>query len=474
MRSHDRGMSTGGCAATATRESRGTCSIVVPWNVPPIYAQANVKALRLRGNYIPYLYTAAYNAHKTGRWYTTPMYYQWPELDGAYETATSRPDINAKYDLQYMFGDDIMAVPVTKPSNASDGLTVMSIWIPPGNWVGIDNGRVLRGNNDGSSSVTINVDLDDIPLFAKAGSVIPTIPVRPGATIGLARKSFDEIIWTIYLASGSPISGSGVVYEDDGTTTAYYVKDSFTITTASYHITTSEWTDTPLPVDADTARHLMKSSNDSPKHGQRPKTKALVKITISTKGHIERVSQHRANTIRLVNMLPPDSVIANGVPIPFHRFGGIGTWAYQSKDAAVVIELAPVSLEHDIQMTIQSTCTSFEDEMNLLEGFGYKLQRAIAAKETLDELWITPGSNTGEDKLPAYLMRSASYGSSLEYAAGNPSSVRDEQFDNQLALYQSIFIGAVHEVQTLMDNYNKDDRILPHITRALALLTTAL
>jgi alpha-glucosidase (family GH31 glycosyl hydrolase) len=107
-----------------------TCSIVLPWDVDSKHAKANMEALRLRGSLVPYLYTAAYRAHKTGRWFTVPMYYNWPELEGAYETATLRPDPSAKYEPQYLFGDDMWAAPVVKPANSTDGLdaAVGSAW----------------------------------------------------------------------------------------------------------------------------------------------------------------------------------------------------------------------------------------------------------------------------------------------------------------------------------------------------------
>ena len=249
--------------------------MVEPWNAPPKYAQANFEALRLRGKLIPYLYTAAYFAHKRGQWFLTPMYYNWPELAGSYDTAGPRPNPDAVYQSQYMLGNDCWVAPVVQASNLTDGLVRLNLWVPPGKWVGMIGGEVLSGSEDGMSSIEWSADLNDIPVFARAGSIIPSIPVYPGATAGLAMKSYDEVIWTIYLAKGGPLTGSGVLYEDDGISTAYYVRDSFTVTTAVYNISENGYTKTDVNDKAD-KRKLSAS------------TKTLI-FSVSTDGHCEKL-----------------------------------------------------------------------------------------------------------------------------------------------------------------------------------------
>jgi len=77
--------------------------------------------------------------------------------------------------------------------------------------------------------------LDEIPILVKAESIITSISVIPGETIGLARKEYTHLIWTIYLAIGAPTSGVGTVYEDDGVSTAYILGKS-ALTTTTYKI----------------------------------------------------------------------------------------------------------------------------------------------------------------------------------------------------------------------------------------------
>ena len=85
MRSHDRGMSGGGCANGATFG----CSIVEPWNVPNVnfpvtYHDANRDALQSRATLLPYIYNGHRAAFDTGLGLIRPMYYPYPELDLAY------------------------------------------------------------------------------------------------------------------------------------------------------------------------------------------------------------------------------------------------------------------------------------------------------------------------------------------------------------------------------------------------------
>lgn len=456
LRSHDRGMSAGDCS------THHTCSTVVPWNVAPPYAQANMEALRLRGSLIPYLYTTAYKAHETGLWFTVPMYYQWPELEGAYQTASFRPDSEAAYDSQYLLGDDLWVAPVVKPANDTDGLTRLHLWVPPGLWVSTVGGQVLQGSQDGSSSVGWLADLNDIPIFARAGAIIPTIPVRPGNTVGLAMQNYEELVWTVYLADGAPDSGTGVVYEDDGGSMAYYDRDSYTLTTATYNISRTGTVDMP---EDQVARRLKRAQPNNQHGGTVFQTTKTLTFDVSTEGHCEKLLTARATTVRLINALPPMSVDVNGQSLTYSRFGGKGTWSYESKDAAVKVELPVSQVAEGLQVVVE---LPDEGDQPSLCGLGFRLRRAIAAKAKLDEMRLTPGSQTGEDKLTANLMLAASAGSSLEYLAGLSTK---EQFTDLMNSYNALLGGALHEVRELKA---KNEATRDGIARAAALLESAL
>lgn len=437
LRSHDRGGSAGDCA----NKDPPSCSIVVPWNVPPNYAQANYEALRLRGSMIPYLYTAAYNAHKTGKWFTTPLYYEWPELEAAYQTASPRPDPEAGCASQYLLGDDMWVAPVVSRANTTDDLVEMKVWVPPGKWIGVRGGRVLNGAEDGSTYSSLLVDLTEIPIFSRAGAIIPSIPVIPGTTVGLAMKPYYDLIWTVYLADGAPRSGRGILYEDDGTTTNYHVNSSFAKTTAYYNISEEKGFGA-ISTTQQSKRRIRAigfSQNGGPPESMTTRT---LNFTVSTSGSFHRQFS-RATTIRLVNTLPPFSVLADNAEVPFSRFGGIGTWSFDIKDSAVIIELSESDVSQGIHVVIELPP---KERAICLDGLGFQISRAIKAKAALDEIRATPGSRTGEDKKSGGLLLAASSGSALEYLAGLSSL---SAFKDVVQAYKSHLKTALDEVQQL-------------------------
>jgi alpha-glucosidase len=99
---------------------------VEPWNVPNTFFEANRVALQLREELVPYIYTHHRAAFDTGVGLIIPMYYFFPELDGAYGmTATSN--------AQYMFGKSILFSPVTSPAAPyafGPGLASKTTWLP--------------------------------------------------------------------------------------------------------------------------------------------------------------------------------------------------------------------------------------------------------------------------------------------------------------------------------------------------------
>jgi alpha-glucosidase (family GH31 glycosyl hydrolase) len=67
FRSHDRGMSGGGCAngehdgnagANSPNKKSTACSTVKPWNVPTKYFEANRDAMQTRASWLPLIYNA--------------------------------------------------------------------------------------------------------------------------------------------------------------------------------------------------------------------------------------------------------------------------------------------------------------------------------------------------------------------------------------------------------------------------------
>lgn len=82
FRSHDRGMSGGGCAnggQSAGQPHMNGCSTVKPWNVPTKFFEANRHAMQTRAKWLPLIYNATREAYETGVSILRPMYYEFPE-----------------------------------------------------------------------------------------------------------------------------------------------------------------------------------------------------------------------------------------------------------------------------------------------------------------------------------------------------------------------------------------------------------
>lgn len=451
-RVHDKGMSAGSCANSDPE----TCTAVEPWIVPPQYADANYKVLRMRASLIPYIYTAAARAHRSGLWFVTPMYYDWPEHELAYETASPHPSNKTKLDSQYMFGDRLMVAPVVRQANSSDELARVVMWFPPGRWIGYPQGRMIDGHINGQTTRTLLVDLQEVPVFAKAGAIIPRVPVLPGSTIGMSRRQYSHLVWTVCLDPDlKPTNtGEGVVYEDDGETNDY-LDGAYAFTKASYQVSTSESHENRTPFDPAPVLNLK------------------LTFSIETKGSYEGLPRRRTNTVRFLNVLPPTQVSIGQKALEFSRFGGSGTWSFSAEDGAVVVEIptTPTAEKVSVEMFVPSAWRGVT-----MKNVSFKIARSLAAKAILDEIRMVPGSQSGQAKSPAYLQKAASIGSTLEAVADKLTV-----FAPILETLENLLVNALHEVESIERGQNctgpakegTNPKICRRFARAKAMLSDA-
>ncbi len=161
----------------------------LPWDYPPVYDRAAAGALRLRESLLPYLYTVARQAYDTGLPMVRPLYLQWPGLAAAYRHAQ-----------EYTVGRDVLVRPVTAQGDPAPA----RVWFPPGLWVDYFTGRTYAG----PSSQKLSVPLDQMPVFVRAGTVLPSQPAVAHSTAGPR----DHLILTVF----GDHSGSGRLYDDAG------------------------------------------------------------------------------------------------------------------------------------------------------------------------------------------------------------------------------------------------------------------
>jgi len=115
--------------------------------------------LRFRHKLLPYLYSASYRTHEDGVALVEPLYYEW-DLPNAYA-----------YDREYLFGGQMLVVPVTAKREA-DGYARVKAWIPEGVWTDIFTGDRYVVEKGGVEKTLLRT-LDSIPVLVRAGGIVP-------------------------------------------------------------------------------------------------------------------------------------------------------------------------------------------------------------------------------------------------------------------------------------------------------------
>ena len=179
-----------------------------PWDYNET-AQTTLKEnLKIRYSLYPYLYTSMWQGYSTG----TPIMRAMLLEDGS----QYNPDA---WDLnrQYYFGDWFLVAPATEARD-----TTVSVWFPPNTtWYNYYTGERFEGGKDGLT-VTLAVALDEIPVFVKAGAIVPMGPdVNYADELPLSPLTLD-----IYPKGSS----SYTLYEDDGESRKYLTENAYATT----------------------------------------------------------------------------------------------------------------------------------------------------------------------------------------------------------------------------------------------------
>jgi alpha-glucosidase (family GH31 glycosyl hydrolase) len=140
----------------------------------------------------------AWRAHRTGMSLVTPMYYG--NMDSA-------PAFKARN--QYFFGTELLAAPIITPTRPGNGLAEKRVWFPSGTWTHFFNGEQISGGG----WHTIQAALEDIPVYAKAGAIVPLAP-----KVGWGGVDNPTEL-DLYVFPGA--DNTFDLYEDDGETTDY-------------------------------------------------------------------------------------------------------------------------------------------------------------------------------------------------------------------------------------------------------------
>lgn len=104
----------------------------------------------LRERLRPYIHRHMDIASETGAPLMRPMFFDYPDDEICYTL-----------DDQYMFGEDILFAPIVK-----QGQTQREVYLPTGEWVNINDGKVYQG----SATVSARAEIDEFIAFVKSGS----------------------------------------------------------------------------------------------------------------------------------------------------------------------------------------------------------------------------------------------------------------------------------------------------------------
>jgi alpha-glucosidase/alpha-D-xyloside xylohydrolase len=146
------------------------------------------KYLELRYRLLPYLYSAVHESAASGMPIMRALWLHYPDDSRA-----------AACEDQYLWGSDILVAPVVEK-----GATSRKVYLPKGTWFDFWSGERFEGARDISRAV----DLETMPLFVRAGGILPLGPVK---------QYVDEQVEQPLSISIYPgADGTFLLYEDDG------------------------------------------------------------------------------------------------------------------------------------------------------------------------------------------------------------------------------------------------------------------
>ena len=281
-----------------------------PWVFTEEYTNVIRQTVRQRYDMAPYIYAMARKGYDEGIALCRPLYYEWPEAQEAYDV---------KFRSQYMFGDDMLIAPVTKPM--TDGFAEMEIWLPEGSWYELHTGVLLKGG----AVVKRHFALDEYGVYIKAGSVLPFY----GEEVNNLNSNDEDIYVTVFPGG----EGCFEMYEDAGNDKDY--AESYATTNIS-----SRW-----------------NSN-------------VQTVTIAPrKGSYEGMPAEREFKVKVLASEAPANVTVNGENVPYEYLG---------EDLAFVIDI-PVA-DCSVEKTV--VITYADDQPAIAEGLigiSRRMARSIEA-----------------------------------------------------------------------------------------------
>ncbi len=154
------------------------------------------EALRLRYRLMPYIYAAFLTASETGAPVQRPLVFDHQD-----------DPMVRDLDDEYLFGRDLLVAPVLEA-----GQTSRQVYLPEGDWYDWHSGVRFTGR----SFIQVPTPMEQIPVFARGGAVVPLWPEAPDSTDGYHP---DVIELHLFVPTVDGVHRS-LLQEDDGLTFA--------------------------------------------------------------------------------------------------------------------------------------------------------------------------------------------------------------------------------------------------------------
>jgi hypothetical protein len=265
------------------------------------------------------------------------MYLEYPDKEPAY-----------MYMHQYMFGKELLVAPVTEPAPALKDVysplvlteymrptstepapALKDVYLPANEyWFDYFTGDIYKGEQ----TITYKCPLERMPLFVRAGSIIPMAANMDYSD----QKPVDPLTLDIYAGKTAEFR----LYEDDGISLDYR-KGAYA------------WT--PLVFKA------VNSMGD------------YTVIIGPTQGKFTGQPKSRRYEIRLHGLLKPESVKVNGATLPERKPDGSGKgWTWDAKALITTLHLTkPTEINTKLTISIENVGT-FADSFTLRQVLDFR------------------------------------------------------------------------------------------------------
>jgi len=164
-----------------------------PWSFGPRVEAIARAALELRMRLLPYLYGLFRESEETGAPVWRPLFYEFPD-----------DPVAPTVEDQVMLGPSLLVAPVVEK-----GARERDVQLPPGVWMSWNDDARYTGPR----RIRVPAPLEQLPLFVRGGSVIPTR--SPVLHVGMPPA--EPCVLEVFPGA----DGRHVLVEDDGGSTAY-------------------------------------------------------------------------------------------------------------------------------------------------------------------------------------------------------------------------------------------------------------